>query len=169
LTAQSDAETLLREPPDDVILLNDGKIRARVVRIRTRELLKLMKVITHGAGNALGSVVQAMQGAETDDFANQLIALLVVAIPDAEDETIELLQALAIPEGITPNPTKAQALENATLATELLLHLQNPPIEDTIAIITQVIENEAGDIQALGKQLATTLETAQKVGLTSRI
>lgn len=84
-----------------------------------------------------------------------------MAIPNAEDETLEFIQAMVEPLDLIQRPrNKAERETNDELWEDLSYDLINPEIEDTFGIITNIVRQEAADIQALGKRLRAMLPMA---------
>jgi len=156
-----------RLDPDPVVLTLESGLQVEVVRIKTRQFFRLLKVLTHGAGQALikSSLDFGTDGAE---FAQRMMSLVLISIPDAESETIEFVQSMVRPHGLAPGPqsrlTKQQREANEEKWTDLSAELFNPELDDIVTIVEQVVRQEAADIQALGKRLASLLELARKTG-----
>jgi hypothetical protein len=134
-----------------------------VVRLRTRQLFRLMRILTKGAGPALG---QLNFGQEQKEFGAQLLGIIILAIPDAEQETIGFLQSMAKPGGLVDKPpaqlSKAEAKGNEELFARFSEEMFNPELEDTIALLEVIVANEAPDLQALGKKLQHLWTVARK-------
>lgn len=151
----NDVEALTAEP--NVITLTSGSV-VRVQRLKTRQLLRLLKIFTAGAADALGSL--EFDREDTEGFAQQLLALIVLSIPEAEDETIEFIQALILPARFEENPkTKAAKEANQKLIDDLYNETVNPEIEDLISIFEVVFRAEAEDMIALGKRVGALVKT----------
>ncbi len=137
------------------LVLSNG-LKVDVNRLKTRETMKLLKIITRGAGYALSSL--DLSG-DNSEFAEALIVSVVLAIPEAENETIEFIQAMVRPTELVANPkSKPEKEVNAQIEDQLVEALQNPELEDLVSIITRVVHVEAPHIQALGKNLALLLK-----------
>lgn len=134
-----------------------------VVRLRTRQLFRLMRILTKGAGPALA---QLNFGSGQENFAAQLLGIIMLAIPDAETETIGFLQSMCKPGGLVDKPpaqqTKAEAKANQDAFERFNEELFNPELEDTIALLEAIVVNEAPDLQALGKKLQHLWQVASK-------
>jgi hypothetical protein len=138
-----------------------------IVRLRTRQFFRLLKVLTHGAGPALMRTgLDFRTGGE--EFASKLIMLVVMSIPDAEQEAIGFLQSMCKPHGLTDKPesqlTKQQAEDNKKLWDDFNTELFNPDPSDTLDLIEQIMLQEAPELQALGKKLQKMLEMFTKTG-----
>lgn len=149
-------------PVSPRIQLSDGT-EVEVLRLKTREFFRLMRIITHGA---LPSLMSMQIDFEIDDdaFMQRLLSIIVMAIPDSEQESVEFIQSVVEPLGLATGTklTKTQIESNVQKRLALQELLSNPPIEDTLTIIEKVIEQEAGDIQGLGKRLRQMWDLAKR-------
>lgn len=144
-------------PSPDQVTLESGFV-VNVERLRTRGMFKLLKIVTRGAGPILMQMKLDFEDSEA--FVGQLLAVVMMAIPEAEDEAIEFIQHMTSPaEAKLDSKAKGAAEANKALFERLYRELDDPNPMDTINIISKIIENEAHDIQALGKQLAALLKT----------
>lgn len=149
-----DVDALAAEP--DVITLSSGSV-VRIDRLKTRGLFKLMKIVTRGAGPILMNV--NLDFSNTEKFTSQFLSIVFMAIPEAEDEAMDFIQAMVSPVGYVDHPkTQADIDNNESVLENLAKALVDPEIDDTYSIIERIIHNEAGNISALGKRLATTLK-----------
>lgn len=134
-----------------------------VVRLRTRQLFRLMRILTKGAGPAMA---QLNFGSDQEQFGGQLLGLILMAIPDAEAETIGFLQSMCRPSGLIERPaaalSKADAKHNEELFARFSEELFNPELEDTLSLLEVIVANEAPDLQALGKKLQHLWAVARK-------
>lgn len=152
---KSELEVLAPVEVTDRVELSDGT-ELLLNRMKTREVLKLLRIFTHGAGQLLGNINWG-----SDEFGDQLIAVLLIAVPDAEDETIEFIRAMVEPFGIDHSRklTKAAKEANDALYSDLYDLLDNPELDDLLEILTAIIRNEAPELQSLGKKLRSLIET----------
>lgn len=164
MTTENTEIDTLDPQPTPLALASGTKIE--VERLRTRQLMKLLRILTRGAGDLLGSLSIDAE-TSTEEFAGQLIGAVVISIPEAEDETIEFIQAMVSPLGLVPVRTKGDREYNAKIGEALYEELQNPELDDLVTIIEQVVRNEAEHILALGKRLAVLLR-AQRANSTAR-
>jgi len=158
MTTSKDIDALA--PNSEPLELSSGTT-VLIERLKTRQLFKLMKILTAGAGSLLANLSFS---SDTDpmEFAGQLAGLVFVAIPEAEDEAIEFVQAMVAPANLVQSPrTKADRIENERLWGNLSAELYNPEIDDLISIIERIVRNEAEDIQKLGKRLASLIQMNQ--------
>lgn len=154
------------DPVPEILTLKNG-IEVRILELRTRQLFKLLRIVTHGAGQALMQTGLDF-GDDAGVFMQKLVTLVVFSIPDAEQEAIEFLQSMVEPVGLcTKAPRDMNDKEqkrNLELWTELNQELWNPHPDDTIDLIENFVRREAADIQALGKRIRRFLELAGKTG-----
>jgi hypothetical protein len=153
-TSNNDVDAL--SPESDSITLESGFV-VRVERLKTRGMFKLLKVVTRGGGPIL--MQMPLDFDDQENFIKQFLAVVVMAVPEAEDEAIEFIASMVTPEGYDPKAkTKDAKKQNEDLFARLAEELDDPSILDTIAILTKIVTNEAGDIAAVGKNLAATLK-----------
>lgn len=152
-TNNTDIQTVLSEPTE-VILLSGRAVL--VQRLKTRQLMKLMKILTRGAGQLLGEM---SFGGDDDDSLAQLAGAVIFSIPEAEDETIEFVRSMVLPAGlIDPQRTKTDAAHNAELLETLAHEFDNPELEDLLSVVEAVVVAETPHLKALGKRLAAMLK-----------
>lgn len=159
-TENTDIETLAAE--DAPLTLVSG-MPVKVERLRTRALMALLKILTRGAADFLPKLAFG-EDTSTEAFTGQLLAGMVLAIPEAEDETVEFIQRMVSPAGLHTGLrlTKAEIEENADLEIELREQLDDPDLEDLFTVVTKIVEVEAPHILALGKRLGVLLQAQQK-------
>jgi len=153
------------DPEGSVITLSSG-MPVQVVRMQTRQFFRLLRVLTHGGGEAMVKMLDF--DAPGKEFGQRLAMAVLFAIPDAENEAVAFVQSMCLPVGTAPPEVarrnkQQQELDDAKF-TELGRALYNPPLDDTVTIIETVIRQEAEDIQALGKRLAGLLNLAERTG-----
>lgn len=160
--ADEESELDRLDPQSSEVQLVSG-FRVDVVRLRTRQLFRLMRILTKGAGPALS---QLNFGQEQDAFGAQLLGIIIMAIPDAETETIGFLQSMCKPCGVIEKPapqlTKAEVKANDEAFARFADEMFNPELEDTISLLEVIVQNEAPDLQALGKKLQHLWTVARK-------
>lgn len=151
----SETEIISGETTDTVTLSNG--LEVDINRLKTRETMKLLRILTRGAGYAL-STFNLTDGEQ--EFAEQLMVAVVFAIPEAENETIEFIQAMASPSKLIMGAkSKAEKEINEELVTKYDEALTNPELEDLIVILEKVVQNEAPHIEALGKRIGLLMKT----------
>lgn len=152
-TTQND----IQDSPDlDVIdpevgfVIVDGE-KCRVNRLKTREFLMLMRVLTSGLGPGLSTVRLDFTDGET--VARDLSALMLLAVPNATEEFANFLGQITKPT----NPEK-----NAQVAR--YLH-DNPELDVMLDIFETVAVQEKDDLAALaGKAQAMWSRIASLYG-----
>ena len=102
-------------------------------------------------------------------FGQNLLAMTLMAIPEAEQQFIEFLQSMCTPPGLHEAQrrrrlTKQQAEDNQAAITEMVEELNNPELGDLMDLAEAIVRQEAPEIQALGKRVASLLELAKKTG-----
>jgi len=154
------------DPEPAIVTLTSGFV-LEIVRLRTRQFFRLLRVLTHGAGPAMMRAGLDFKD-NPGEFASKLVVLVVMSIPDAESEAVAFLQSMCKPAGLVDKPesqlSKPQAAENKALWDKFNEALFNPPLEDTIDLIEAVVRQEAPELQALGKRLEGMLKLFQKTG-----
>lgn len=121
-----------------------GDIPCRVKRLRMRELMKLVRVLTTGLGDGLARLDF---NAEAEEFGQQLFGMAIVGIPEAEDEFVELVQALVEPV----DPRHSGRVREA---------LDNPEADIVIDVLGVVIEQERESFGLLLGKLRTLVGAA---------
>lgn len=165
-TTPTETDVILDDPY--IVDLPVSGLTVKLSQIRTREALKLLRVIGAGAGSLI-SDIRISQDTEPEELAQELIALLLVSITEAEVEVIDFIHALVNPiDLIEPVKTREQREENVKKYTELYTKLDNPDLGDTLVILKTVITNESPNFLALGKQLAAMLPSAAKPKTSSK-
>lgn len=161
--ADSELDRLDAEPA--VVKLSTG-YEVGLQRLKTRQFFRLLKVLTRGVGPAM---LQSLNFSDDPEgFGRNLLAMTVMAIPEAEQQFIEFLQSMCKPVGMhEPDGrqlTKKEREENSDLITELVEELNNPELDDLLDLAEAIVKAESADIQALGKRVAGLLEVARKTG-----
>jgi hypothetical protein len=138
-----------------------------IQRMRTRQFFRLLRVLTHGAGPALMQNSLDFKG-EASEFAGKLLMLVVVSIPDAEQEAVAFLASMTRPAGLVEKQasqlTKAETEANAALWARFNEDMHNPEIEDTMDLVEAIVRQEAPELQALGKKLERMISLFRKTG-----
>lgn len=153
--------------PDAPFKLETG-LEIRVVPMRTRQVFRFLRILTHGAGGAVLAGGLDFND-KPEEFAQKLLAIATLAIPDAEQETMEFLASMCEPAGLR-KPRAGEKLgdeadrANQELWDRLNTDLFNPDPLDAIDIIERIILNEATDLQALGKRLGRMMDVFRKTG-----
>jgi hypothetical protein len=162
-----DESELDRLDPQPVLCKMSTGFELEIVRMRTRQFFRLLRVLTHGAGPALMQAGLDFK-AEGSEFASKLLVLVVMSIPDAEGEAVQFLASMCKPAGEVSKPasqlTKQEAEANKALWEQFGEEMHNPELTDTIDLIEIIVTQEAPELQALGKKLQKILALFQKTG-----
>lgn len=152
----NDVDALSPEP--DTVTLESGFV-VRVDHLKTRGMLKLLKIVTRGGGPILMQMPMDFEDPQT--FMKQFLAVVVMAIPEAEDETIEFVRFMVTPAEYNSEARaqdKAALQKNEDLFKRLAEEFDDPDPLDFLTVIEKIVENESADILALGKRLAAVLK-----------
>ena len=164
-TGNKDIDTIASEPTP--LTLESG-FEIKIERLKTRALMALLKILTRGAAEVLPSL-RFGEDTTQEEFTGQLIAAVVLAIPEAEEETVAFIQRMVSPAGIIEGRrlSKAEIQQNVDLEMQLRDELDDPELTDLVTIISQIIEIEAPHIIALGNQLGALLKV-QRISETAK-
>jgi hypothetical protein len=123
-------------------------VPCRIRRLKTREFLALVNVLTSGLGASLQEV--SIDFTDEESIGSDLSALMLLAIPNAVDEFAMFLRAV-----VEPKDEK----DAAKVATYLI---DNPDVDDLLLIFEAIVTQEkddlavlAGKAQAMWKRIAT--------------
>lgn len=158
LTVQSHDELDRLDPLPEKLVLKCG-LEFEVQPLKLRQFLALLRIVTRGATGVLAT--GGLSSRDGDDFARQLLTMLVFAIPEAEQETVEFIKTVTKPV-LTGNPEA-----DIDIQAQFDVELDDPELEDILLIAQAVVQNEADDLRSLGNRLKSMLKTAEKMGLTS--
>ncbi len=155
------------DPVPEQLKLSSGTI-VEIEDLKTRQFFKLLRIVTHGALPLMQdlSMFRLDPDADLGEFTGRLLAVLVMSIPDASDETIDFVRTMVKPVGLIEGRklNKADQERNDFLWATLDHEMENPELDDLITIVEAVVKREAADIQALGKRLASMMTLAAKTG-----
>jgi hypothetical protein len=124
----------------------DG-IPARVRRLKSKEFLGLIRVLTLGLGPNIQHV--KLEG-DKDEVTGQVIAMFMMAIPEAVEEFGQFM--FKIVEPVDPKQ-----------AVQLARAMDNPEIDTLLDLITTVAEQEAPDFASLVGKAKAALTRIQSV------
>lgn len=161
VTSEDEMERL--DPVPDTYTFADGTT-VGVERLKTRQFFKLLRIITHGGMDALQTIrLDPNQGTEV--FTENLIALLIFAVPESEDETIEFLRSMVaaqqvkVPDEVPPaNVAQVAQRLQAEAKAKVDAEFANMGLDDLLGLVEVIIRREAPELKALGKRLADTLK-----------
>lgn len=154
------------DPPSEVVSLCSG-LKVRVVRLKMRQLFRLLRIVTRGGAQYLPMLREALVGmSEGEDsaevFGTQFLAVVLMALPEAEDEAVDFISSVVEPVDLAPGSDKRARERNDELRLELSAELYNPEPDDVITILECVVLREKDDLVSLGKRLAAMWTVAAK-------
>jgi hypothetical protein len=163
----ADSEIDRIDPDPSTVKLSTG-YEVGIQRLKTRQFFRLLKVLTRGVGPA---VVQSGLDFSKDPetFGQSLLAMTLMAIPEAEQQFIEFLTSMCTPVDLheavgRARLSKQQTEDNQTAVNEMVEELNNPELDDLLDLAEAIVRREAPEIQQLGKRVASLLELAKKTG-----
>lgn len=109
-------------------------------RLRTREFLKLMRIVTEGMGGRLALMSLDVDKDDEAVMVGKLTGALVNALPYAEDAVIDFVGTMVEPDIDDPKQYRLIKQE-----------LVNPDLDTMTAVIQGVVEQEASELVRLGK------------------
>lgn len=122
----ADLQSLIPQLPGTVTVAG---VECTVNRVRTRELMLLARVLTRGIGENL-----QMVDFESDDAEAQIMGLLVVAIPEAGEEVVDLIRVLVRPlEKLPDQDPRAAGFHE---------EMQNPDVDTTLDTLAVLVRQE---------------------------
>lgn len=168
MSSPANSETDRLDPPTEYLTLENG-LRVRLLPLRMRQLFRLLRIVTRGGAQYLPMLREAMAGATSGEdgaqvFGTQLLAVALLALPEAEDEAVDFISSVVEPADLAPGSDKAAIARNEGLRVELGTELFNPDPQDVVTILEAVVGAEKDDLVALGKRLAATWGVATKTG-----
>ena len=107
-----------------------------VNRLKAREFLALVRVLTVGLGDGLRAVSGSLSMDDEEALGQELLALLLLAIPEAGEEFLAFVRTIVTPKD--PRQT-----------SEVLAALENPELDVMIEVAEKVVMQEAEDLQGL--------------------
>lgn len=155
------------DPVPEQVKLSSGTV-VMLEPLKARQFFKFLRIITHGALPVMQDLSIFNIDGEIDprEFGQRLLTVMVLSIPDAENETIDFLQAMCKPYGLIEGRklNKVDTERNAELWNRLAEELENPELDDLVTLVEAIIRRESEDIQALGKRLSAMFKLAEKTG-----
>lgn len=130
---KADLEVIL--PPTPEITLNG--MQCRVKPLKAREFFQLISIVTSTLGANAGEIFARMEEKKDDeDFAGEILGVVLVAVPLAQDPFLRLIRDIVEP--LDP--------ENDD---ELREYLWNPDPGDVLDVIDAVLTNEKDNLANL--------------------
>lgn len=155
------------DPIHEPVKLESGKM-VIIEDLRSRQFFRLLRIVTRGALPLLADTNDFRLSTDMpkEEFGAKLLSIVAMAIPEAEDETIDFLRSMVSPHGLIKkrDRNKQEEEHNRKLWADLDAEMINPSLEDLITLVEVIIKRESEDIQALGKRLMGMFKVAQKTG-----
>lgn len=126
---EKDLEIILPDPVD----LTVGGVRCEVQHLKTREFFMLMGIVTGTLG---GDALKGLDFSSPDVLKGEVVGAVLVALPYAMDDFLSLTKRVVTPV----DRADAQVLAKA---------MDNPEIEEMMAVVDAIIENEGDNIWEL--------------------
>lgn len=150
------------DPTPEILTLRSG-VQVSVSRVKTIQLLRLVKIFS--AGDGIDALMYAYANSDgEEEMMRNVVSSLILAIPNAEKEVVEFIQSLVEPAHLRPRNSriKEDAVFNENAYLTLSEELSNPDIEDLFMILETVVRKELPEFRSLGKRLLSLAQVAPK-------
>lgn len=156
--ARDEAERIEPVPTGPVTLANGQEVE--IVPLKLRETMKLLKIVTRGAGGVLEQLMGELDVNDPVAFAQTFGALILLSIPEAENEVVDFVVSMVRPAewDALSQEQRIEGLKN------IAVELANPELDDVISIVERIVRRESEDIRSLGKRLSQAFSLGRKVG-----
>ena len=161
----TDVDVLVPVPEDEgKLTLSTGTVLV-LQPLKARQFFKLLRIVTHGAAPLLPTITIGPDDT-TEEWVQRFLAIIFMAIPESEQETLEFIASMIKPYGLIEGRklNKQDQERNDELWDSIEKDLGNPELEDLFTIIEAIVKAEAEDLKALGKRLMKLLDLAKKTG-----
>lgn len=111
----------------------EGPVLVRVNRLRTRELLLLLRAVSAGVGPAMSELDFSE---DTEENVGMLVGLLISGMGDAGPQLLDFMAAVVRPVGQD---------DRDRVRKEMV----NPDIDDTLVIVEAIVTQEMPDFERL--------------------
>lgn len=143
---EKDLASLIPQLPDTVTVAG---VECRVNRVRMRELMLLARVVTRGIGENIGMVEFG-----GDDVDSQIMGLLVVAIPEAWEEMLDLLRVLISP---------VEPIQDDDVRKAFAAEMANPDAGVALDAMAVMVKQEVDTFAMLAGKFRVLLSAATAV------
>lgn len=153
-------ETEILDPVPSTYTMADGFV-VSIEPLKTRQFFRLVRIFTQGASIAAsGGDISSIFSGNGEAVGSQLIGLAIVAIPEAEDASLDFLRSMVAPADLRTGTRLSQEDEdhNDREWAKVDAALFNPSPVDTLGLIKVIIQREKDSLASLGKQLVETLQ-----------
>jgi hypothetical protein len=127
-----DLETILAPP---VIVELQGH-QVAVQHMKTREFFSFLGIFTSTLGGGAAQALSELKDKEGEEIQGEILGLVLVCLPLAVDPVLKLVKDITRP--VDPED-----------AHWLMEYLDNPEMEDLMAVVDAVIENEKDNLSEL--------------------
>jgi hypothetical protein len=161
----SDIDVIEPVPVDSRrVVLSTGTVLV-LQELKARQFFKLLKIVTRGAAPIIPNL-KVTSDSTVEEWTQQFLAVVMLALPESEQETLEFIASMIKPEGLIEGRAlnKADKERNDALWDAVERDLGNPELDDLVTIIEAIIKNEGEDLKALGKRLMGMFQLATKTG-----
>lgn len=138
-------------PESATVELSNGS-KVTLCRLKARQFFVLLRIITRGSASVLGNYNWGNLKTP-EEFATQLLGLLIFAIPEAPEATFEFLRSMIDTE------FDSKAGKVSANYTNAMLLLEEPEMEDVIVLLEAIVRQESKDLVALGNRLRALIRT----------
>ena len=139
-------DTLLSGEELSALTLPSG-LSVKLRRMRVRELFLFVTAVSTGLGGNLAFLLSAAE-TDIDTFSQQVMTLALMAIPAAPDQTLEWVRQM-----VEPGEDDLTASDRARFYD----YLANPTTQDLTGLLKGILEQERGEFEQLGKELAAVV------------
>lgn len=166
VNTENETDALLGEPVR--LTLPASGVELELERLKTRQLLKLVKILTAGGGGAIADLPFDFDS-DPEELTQQIIGILLATIPEAEEEVMEFIRSMVKPIGLVePERSAADRSKNTELYVALYKVVDNPELEDTLELFAAIVKAELPNLKALGKKIATLVSSVAKPKTSSK-
>lgn len=133
--------------PDENVLMV-GEYRARVKRLKSREILGLVQLLTRGLGDGIRNLDLSTDDPEA--LKGDLAAIAIIALPNVIDDTFVFLRSIVEPV----NPDENRKLQEAMF---------NPEIDVLLDMVEIILVQEVDDLYALVGKVGGLMARSEKL------
>lgn len=160
--AKASDESMRLLPEFSQVVLSNG-IKVSIFPLKARQFFKLMRIMTRGGSILMmTALVNDFGNMTVDEFASQLVGLLLYSVPEAPEATFEFLYSMIDMEPFQKSGKDGFEWTKEGQAINALLN--DPELEDVMTIIQQVVEDNKHDLSGLGKKIKSLFAVAEKTG-----
>jgi hypothetical protein len=132
-----------------------GDITCFVRRLKTREMLGLLRILTHGLGLMMQPMLEAVDWDDQENVVGSLGGMFIAAMPEAPNETIAFLKMIVVP---VPTGDSKEDLAARNIVTA---SLEDAELDVFFEVIELIVQQEAADLASLAGKVRAM---GQKLG-----